>query len=146
MSGSYDGIGFVFAEDGGLAGVDLDHCLRDGELEPKAAAIAEALSSYTERSVSGTGLHVIARASLKHGIRTSSRSRIDIPVEIYSSGRYFTVTGKPYGDNPGITDGQRVIDYLSGVILPQADTKLAKGPQSKRRCLDNDGIIKKAKS
>jgi putative DNA primase/helicase len=146
MSGSYDGIGFVFAEDGGLAGVDLDHCLRDGELEPKAAAIVEALSSYTEYSVSGTGLHVIAQASLKHGIRTSSYSRIDIPVEIYSRGRYFTVTGKPYGDNSGIADGQKVIDYLSGVILPQADAKPAKEPQSKRRYLDNGEIIKKAMS
>ena len=54
MSGSYDGIGFVFAEGGGLVGIDLDRCLRDGELEPKAAAIVEALSSYTEYSVSGT--------------------------------------------------------------------------------------------
>ena len=146
MSGPYDGIGFVFAEGGGLVGVDLDRCLRDGELEPKAAAIVEALGSYTEYSVSGAGLHVIARASLKQGIRTSSRSRIEVPVEIYPRGRYFTVTGKPYGDNPSIIDGQRVVDYLSGVISPQADTKPAKGPHSKRRRLDNDGIIKKAMS
>jgi primase-polymerase (primpol)-like protein len=139
-----DGIGFVFAENGGFTGIDLDHCLgEDGQLEPKTAAIVRALASYTEYSVSGTGLHVIAKASLKKGVRTSERSRIDIPVEIHPHGKYFTVTGNVFGSLSGIKDGQRVVDYLVDVVSPKA-VKMPQAVTSKHRYLNNDEVIRKA--
>ena len=147
-SGTWDGIGFVFAEGGGLTGIDLDHCVnQDGELEPKAAAIVSAIGSYTEYSVSGGGLHIIARASVGQGIRASSRSRLDIPVEIYSQGRYFTMTGNLYGEAANILHAQNVIDYLREVISPAvANGNTQQGKGHKPRYLDNDELIRKAMS
>jgi hypothetical protein len=147
-SGSWDGIGFVFAQGGGVTGIDLDHCFdADDRLEPKAAAIVGALSSYTEYSVSGSGLHIIAKASVDQGIRASTRSRLDIPVEIYSHGRYFTMTGGIYGEPASIAYAQSVVDYLREVISPAAAkgrTQCEKGRNC--RYLDNGELIKAASS
>jgi putative DNA primase/helicase len=144
-NGSFDGIGFVFAQGSGLTGVDLDDCvLSDGGLEPKAAAIVNALGSYTEYSVSGSGLHIIVRASLEKGVRTSARSRIDIPVEIYPHGKYFTMTGSVYSSMKEIAEGQSVIDYLCSVVSPPAASNKPKEKKPKREYLDNDELIKRA--
>jgi putative DNA primase/helicase len=147
-SGSWNGIGFVFAEGGGLAGIDLDHCVgKNRELEPKAAAIVGALSSYTEYSVSGSGLHIIVRASVEQGIRASLRSRLDIPVEIYSHGRYFTMTGSAYGKPANIVRAQNVVDYLREVISPAAlNGKTQSEKERKNRYLGNDELIQAALS
>jgi putative DNA primase/helicase len=147
-SGSWDGIGFVFVRGGGLTGIDLDHCVgQNRELEPKAAAIVSALGSYTEYSVSGSGLHVIVRASVEQGIRASSRSRLDIPVEIYSHGRYFTITGSAYGEPAGIANTQNVVDYLREVISPAAANKEKQSEEGRKlRYLGNDELIQAAMS
>nr|MBC8264784.1 hypothetical protein [Anaerolineales bacterium] len=84
--GQADGIGFVFT-DTPLAGIDLDHCLRNGRLTSQAARIVAQLSSYTEISPSRTGLHVIVRGRLPPGARRKG------DVEMYDTDRYFTVTG-----------------------------------------------------
>lgn len=55
--GERDGVGFVFNGDG-IVGIDLDHCVVDGQ--PSDAAIAilkQAGCGYVEYSQSGTGLH-----------------------------------------------------------------------------------------
>jgi len=147
-SGSWDGIGFVFAQGGGITGIDLDHCVvRNGELEPKAAAIVGALDSYTEYSVSGNGLHIIVRASVEQGIRASSRSRLDIPVEIYSHGRYFTMTGSAYGEPANIAHAQNVVDYLREVISPAAANDKTQSEKGRKpRYLGNDKLIQAALS
>jgi primase-polymerase (primpol)-like protein len=78
-------------------------------------------------------------------MRASARSRIDIPVEINSSGKYFTVTGKRFGELTGIKDGQRVVDYLREVISPAAASgKALSGDSRKRQYLDNGELVKAA--
>ena len=75
---------------GGYAGVDLDAC-RDpetGAMTAEAHAMILALSSYTEISPSGTGVHILLRGRLLPGRRRQGH------VEIYADGRYFTVTGQ----------------------------------------------------
>src|SRR5580704_12531419 len=60
----YSGIGFMFAPP--HVGIDLDHCrdIATGVVEPWAAAIIGELTSYTEISPSGTGLHVIVTGEI----------------------------------------------------------------------------------
>jgi putative DNA primase/helicase len=86
------GVGFMLGE--GWIGIDLDHC-RDpqtGAIEPWAQAIVDRLRSYAEASPSGTGVHVLCRGALAPGRRRKGR------IEVYDSGRFFTITGKRLND------------------------------------------------
>jgi hypothetical protein len=87
------GVGFVFdaqrdADGLVLGGVDFDKVIHERDIASLAAARIQRLGSYTEQSVSGAGLHVILKAHpLATGIVYSG-------VEMYTSGRYFTMTGR----------------------------------------------------
>jgi primase-polymerase (primpol)-like protein len=136
-----DGIGFVFAKGGGITGVDLDHCIgEDGALVPQAVSILRILGSYSEYSVSGKGLHVIVKASLKSGKRTG-------PIEIYPHGRYFTMTGHVYGEPKGIAENQARTEQLARLISkPEKPARSSQGFASRRPYLNNDALIEKAKA
>jgi primase-polymerase (primpol)-like protein len=135
--GGYDGLGFVFSKGGGLVGIDLDHCIKDGKTDETANKLIATLGSYTELSVSGTGLHIITRATAKRGIHRGA-------VEIYPHSRYFTITGHIYDDMRDLRDNQPVVDWLIEKIAP--DTKPQRTPAHKpgRVYLDNDALIHKA--
>ena len=92
--GQADGVGVVLGE--GLVGVDLDRCRnpKTGVLTEEANSIITALNSYTEISPSGTGVHILLRGALP------PRGRRKGLVEIYSDGRYFTVTGAHVSGTP----------------------------------------------
>ena len=99
-----DGIGFVFTAADLYTGVDLDHCRTDGGgLEPPAAEVVKRLNSYTEWSPSGDGLHILVKASLQE--RSGRRSH---GIEVYSSGRYFTITGDHLDGTPNTIEDRRV--------------------------------------
>lgn len=103
------GIGFVFTLEAGIVGIDLDH-VRDaatGEIVGWAAKAIYDLDSYAELSPSGTGVHVFVKAKLPHG---GSRGE---HVEMYSEGRYFTVTGQHLQGTPAqIKPRQAALDAL----------------------------------
>lgn len=98
--GEWDGVGFVLhrapGEEGGLVGIDLDHC-RDpetGALDGWAWEIVARLASYAEASPSGEGVRVFVLGDLPpHG-----RKKGDY--ENYQTGRYVTVTGARLPDSP----------------------------------------------
>jgi putative DNA primase/helicase len=85
-NGEYAGLGFVFSSADPYTGIDLDNCVGgDGEIAGWALEIVRYFDSYTELSATGTGLHVIVRGDVPN------RRKGD--VEVYSSKRFFTVTG-----------------------------------------------------
>ena len=89
--GGWHGLGFVFSAADPYCGIDLDHC-RDpetGEMAYWAQQIVDALDSYTEVSPSGRGVHILLRATLPDHV-----GRKQGAVEVYSTERYFTVTGE----------------------------------------------------
>jgi len=84
-----DGIGVELGD--GLCGVDLDHVIDDnGQISERAQEIITTMDSYTEISPSGTGIHILFAGSLPEGTRRKDG------LEMYSEGRYFTVTGNLY--------------------------------------------------
>jgi putative DNA primase/helicase len=84
--GEYAGLGFMFSSGDPYTGVDLDSCVdEDGHIASWALQIARYLDSYTELSATGTGLHIIVRGDVPN--------RRKDEVEVYSSKRFFTVTG-----------------------------------------------------
>jgi primase-polymerase (primpol)-like protein len=113
--GKADGIGFVFAENDPFFGVDLDGCRNPetGELSPVAAALVAELDSYAELSLSGRGVHVIARGRLERG-----RCRRGA-IEIYDRGRYFVVTGGRLNGVPhNPMPRQHELDQLRARLFP----------------------------
>lgn len=70
-----------------LAGIDLDHCITDGIIEPWAQEIVDELDSYTEFSPSKNGLHilVLCQPDVFVGIKQGN-------LEVYTHDRYFTFT------------------------------------------------------
>ena len=105
------GIGFVFTANDPYCGVDLDGCIDDnGNLKPWADGYAHKLNSYTEVSQSGTGLHVIVKATLPGGGRKAQQ------VEVYDRGRFFVWTGAHVPDSPTVLhERQELIDELLAV-------------------------------
>jgi primase-polymerase (primpol)-like protein len=84
-----DGTGFVFTEEAGIIGVDLDKCVaEDGTIAEWALEVVRRFNSFTELSPSGTGLHIYTRGQIPITGRKKG------PVEIYRQGRFFTTTGR----------------------------------------------------
>ena len=103
--GSYDYIGFVF-NNNGLVGIDIDCGYEDGLLSETAADIIGKCHSYTEKSKSGRGFHVILRGTLPFTGRNNRRG-----VEIYQAARFFILTGDVLL-YPDIIANQEAIDYV----------------------------------
>lgn len=85
--------GFVLGE--GIGCIDLDHCVTDGRIDPKVERFL--INTYIEISPSGTGLHVFGLLPEGPGSRR-------IGVEVYSVGRYMTVTGKRVSKTSRLAD------------------------------------------
>lgn len=127
---SLDGVGFVFADGAGFAGVDLDDC-RDPQthaVTPWARRIVEALGSYAEVSPSGTGIKVFVRGKVP-----GPRCRRDVEdghVEMYSSNRFFTVTGQHLAGTPtDVRDAQPALDALYAELFGADDSTTKAKPE-----------------
>lgn len=102
----YDNVGFVFA-DNGYVGIDIDIGYdEDGFISVTAADIIKRCGSYTEKSRSGRGFHIILRGDLPFKGKNNLAG-----VEIYKAARYFIMTGDTllYKD---IIKNQAAIDYV----------------------------------
>ncbi|MCG3180457.1 MAG: hypothetical protein BIFFINMI_02818 [Phycisphaerae bacterium] len=130
-SSQYAGVGFVFTGEAGFCGVDLDDSIdpASGELKPWGRQIVDQLDSYTEVSPSGGGVKVFIR-----GRKPGNRCRKgyhDGEVEIYDTGRFFTVTGQRLdGVSADVEDRQGQLDALYVEVFgpPQAAAAAAPAP------------------
>ncbi len=95
----FDGIGYMFAKNDPYVGGDSDHCVRDGII---GATIPP---TYAEISPSGEGIKFIARATGHYGRKT-------VKGELYSSGRFFTITGRVIPGHERITECQAAVDQF----------------------------------
>ncbi len=84
----FDGLGFVFKRTDDYCGIDLDKCVIEGNINPKAKRIIELCDSYTEYSPSRTGIHIIVKNTDKSKVLLKTAG-----IEAYSEDRYFTVSG-----------------------------------------------------
>lgn len=105
-AGSYDYIGFVFANNG-IVGIDIDAGFDDnGFLSDLSIDIMKACRSFTEKSRSGRGIHIYLKGNLPFSGKNNRNG-----VEIYQAGRYFITTGKSLV-YPEIVENQAGIDYV----------------------------------
>ena len=103
LRGNAGGIGFEFAN--GYAGIDLDDVfISGGTLKPFADEVVRLMNSYTEYSPSGNGLHILFKLNVPLSKFGSHRRNDELGIEMYDSGRYFTVTGNIYGEAKPIAE------------------------------------------
>jgi putative DNA primase/helicase len=93
------GIGFVLTGGDPFCGIDLDDPGDNQILIQRNQAILKTMNSYVEASPSGKGVHVIVRAKLP------GRGHRRDKVEVYSTARFFTMTGSVLWNLP-IADRQ----------------------------------------
>jgi len=117
----YSGAGLVFTDSDPYLGVDLDNCINEsGELTPSASAIVKHLDSYTEKSVSGRGVHVILRAK-KPGERCRKAMGGGGDVELYDTARYFCMTGDVIEQRSTIEDRQKELESLYDSLFKEPE-------------------------
>ncbi len=127
--GNFDGVGFVFDGEIGAdglcyCGVDLDSCIENGKVQSLARNRIKRLNTYTECSVSGTGLHCIVRAKpLDHVVKFDG-------VEIYTEARYFTFTGAAFGITGSAVDKIKAAPTEICALVNELRAKKAAVPTS----------------
>jgi hypothetical protein len=99
----FDGVGFVFHPDNPYCGADIDDVT-----EEQARRWIDRFDSYTERSPSGNGFHIICKAEVPKGTNRAEG-------ELYSSGRFFTMTGDVVRDAP-VREAQDAANEFYGFL------------------------------
>jgi primase-polymerase (primpol)-like protein len=144
-TGRADGVGFMFADDDPYTGVDLDDCLDDstGGFNDQAVAILSRLNSYSEVSPSGRGIKVWIKGKLPPGSRCKEPKR---KIEMYSSRRFFTVTGRVIaGGARVIADRQVELTALHAEIFSQkAKAKPSTNGTGPVGGVDDEGLLARA--
>ena len=114
----YNGIGYVFNGDG-IFGIDIDHCINEetNQLDEDIKEMILLLDSYTEKSPSGYGIHIIGlyTGENKQGQRKEK-------YEMYFTGRYFTMTGQVILDRP-IQDLTTKVEILRKTLFKKRNSK-----------------------
>ena len=109
--GRYAYLGFVFA-DNGIVGIDLDTGFDDdGFLSPLAIDIIRHCTSYTEKSKSGRGVHILVKGTLPFKGKNNRQG-----VEVYQTGRYFIITKN------GLCPDTTALPPLSYIYFPSAES------------------------
>lgn len=97
-TGAFSGIGYVLTQH--IIFIDIDHCLNpDGTPSTAAQDIITTLDSYTERSPSGDGVHIFTFGTLPADTQNIYHYQ-GHKIEVYTSGRYATLTGQPVPGTP----------------------------------------------
>jgi putative DNA primase/helicase len=88
--GGFDGVCWMMPkEPSDIIFIDIDHCIKDGIIEPWALEIVRRFDSYTEFSQSREGLHILTK-----GAKPIRRCRkAGSPFEIYDCLRPCYLTG-----------------------------------------------------
>lgn len=145
-AGGVDGIGYVFAEGDPFAGVDLDGCFDEaGSLDETAALIVGRLDSYTERSPSGRGVHVLIGASVNGG-RNRGRLPAGVGFEVYDRGRFFTATGGHLPGTPTTIEGRQAeLEQVLELVFPPQPSATAPEPVAPST-LDDRELLERARA
>ena len=124
----YDGLGVMIVPP--LVGIDLDHVIStEEELSPVALEILDTVDTYTEKSPSGTGLHLLGLApgmtvdTRKHLMKNSAAG-----VEVYFKDRYFTFTGECFA-------GSEIME-ISDAVQEVLDTYMRRNAASTENGLE----------
>ena len=117
-------IGFVLTSNDPYTIIDLD-APQDDAQQRRMGRILAAFDTYTERSQSGKGYHIVVRGNVPAGAR---RDR----VEVYSTGRYMIFTGdEVWGPRNIATGGEALATLYREAGGTVRDTALVDGGETR---------------
>lgn len=125
------GIGFMFAASDPYVGLDFDNCiLPNGEMKAWGRDLLALFKTYAEISPSGTGVKLWVRAATpERGRKFNDKPEPGSAIEVYGTGRYFTVTGEVVDD-----DHKTIFDHDANVkeLLESLHEQMKDGKSSRR--------------
>lgn len=105
--------GLVFALTKGITFIDIDHAIdkNTGVLSEEAKQLMRLLpDTYTEKSVSGTGIHILMRGSLPKNARNRNDKK---GLEMYDKARFVCVTGDLLSDSTELKDYSDLVPKIN---------------------------------
>lgn len=130
-----NGIGFILNEDGPFVVIDLDDVGPPTNHNREVMNIIEKLSTYTEVSRSGTGVHLVCRGERLPEYKHKGSLNQCGSIEVYDSGRHIVFTGDLLGERSEIAEGGQFFRELQREYLPEddKDTNTSATETDKRR-------------
>ena len=125
--------GLAFALDKGIVFIDIDNAIKDDEIiSPEAKRLLKLLlETYAEKSVSGTGIHILLKGSLPADAYRRNDSK---GIEMYDTRRFVCMTGDIIYRRNEIKDySDKIADIayeFAGHRQPQREYKVAPATQS----------------
>ena len=109
----YEGIGIRV--DGRIIGIDIDHCISNGEILPWAKEITNRFNNtYIEMSPSGTGIRIFCLLSNNLSYNTETyyikKGNLEVYIPSYTN-RFLTITGNSLSD-ADVTDTEKSLVWL----------------------------------
>ncbi len=129
----FDGVGLVFTPSQTLIGIDIDHCVTGKSvthpLKSQIERLIEVADTYCELSPSKEGLHLFLQLDEAFTPKHNKKA----PYELYTKGRYFTVTNESFGPVKNVRSVtiEEVEKILSIIEYPWESTKEPAVPNSK---------------
>jgi primase-polymerase (primpol)-like protein len=119
------GVGLVLTGDDNMIGIDLDDCISDSDGHSSLAAeVVSYGETYAEISPSGEGIRIFARGKIESALKDD-----ELGIEIYSAGRYLTVTGRQISNAPDcIAEAPRTLARLKAAVVAKRNAKSQRKP------------------
>lgn len=141
----YDGIGIRVS--GRIVGIDLDHCVEDGNLLPWAQPIVDRFKdTYIEISPSGTGLRIFCLLPDDFSYDTQTYYIKHGDIEVYISGhtnRFLTVTGNALTDADVVETAEALV-WLLDAYMRRPTPPIPSAAVPGTSYLSDDSVIAKA--
>jgi len=134
----FDGLGFFVSREKDakldIYAVDLDDCVKDGQVDAWAKDVLTRLNSYSEISPSGSGVHVFVKGMLPKGAKnTNDQMKDKNRIEVFTDKHHITITGNRLTDYPEtIEDRSEIIESIYNEVMEVKTAKKEAAKKEKR--------------
>ena len=115
----YDSPGIVLSENDLLCCVDIDHCIEDGKVNPLAWGIVKRLNSYTEVSMSKSGLHIFLYSTNHLDWNKMKKNALakGIHMELYFYQKYICFSGHVLKDYKHLRRADKELEEIYNAYM-----------------------------
>ena len=115
----YDSPGIVLSENDLLCCVDIDHCIEDGKVNPLAWGIVKRLNSYTEVSMSKSGLHIFLYSTNHLDWNKMKKNALakGIHMELYFYRKYICFSGHVLKDYKHLRRADKELEEIYNAYM-----------------------------